>query len=152
MHIVGTHHIAITTGRFERLRAFYAETLGLPIVGGFPDHDIIFIQAGNTTIELIGEDGLSAPDADDRAQRRGWHHLAFEVDDVDAVFAGLIAHGVEPHSPPESFPPDAPTMRIAFLHDPDGNLLELIRPLTPDRSCVALAAESEHLPATPATA
>jgi hypothetical protein len=31
--------------------------------------------------------------------------------------------------PPEDFPPEAPTMRIAFFQDPDGNLLELIRPL-----------------------
>ena len=35
MRILGTHHVALTTTRFERLRAFYVESLGLPVVGGF---------------------------------------------------------------------------------------------------------------------
>ena len=126
MRILGTHHLALTTGQFERLRRFYVETLGLPVVGGFPGHKIVFVAAGSTTIELIGEDG---PDVGNRARRAGWHHLAWEVEDVDAAFAELAARGVSVHSPPESFPPEAPTMRIAFLRDPDGNLLELIQPL-----------------------
>ena len=129
MRILGTHHLAITTGRFERLRRFYVETLGLPVVGGFPGHDIVFVQAGTTTIEILGEEGPPVPDAEDRAARHGWHHLAWEVEDVDAAFAELVARGVAVHSAPESFPPEAPTMRIAFLRDPDGNLLELVQPL-----------------------
>jgi hypothetical protein len=36
---------------------------------------------------------------------------------------------VEGHSPPEDFAPDSPSLRIAFLRDPDGNLLELVQPL-----------------------
>ena len=129
MEILSTHHLALTTGRFELLRRFYVEQLGLPVVGGFPGHEIVFVQAGSTTIELIGEDVAPAPDADEPARRQGWHHLAFEVADVDAAFAELTARGVPVHSPPESFPPEAPTMRIAFLRDPDGNLLELVQPL-----------------------
>ena len=129
MRVLGTHHLALTTGRFELLRRFYVEQLGLPVVGGFPGYDIVFIRAGDTVIELIGEDGPPVPDADDRAGRRGWHHLALAVENVDAAFAELSARGVPVHSPPESFPPEAPTMRIAFLKDPDGNLLELIQPL-----------------------
>jgi len=129
MRILGTHHVALTTVRFERLRRFYVETLGLPVVGGFSGHDIVFIQAGTTKIELIGEKGPAASGPEDRASHRGWHHLAWEVEDVDAAFAELAARGVSVHSPPESFPPEAPTMRIAFLRDPDGNLLELLQPL-----------------------
>jgi catechol 2,3-dioxygenase-like lactoylglutathione lyase family enzyme len=129
MLILGTHHVAITTSRFELLREFYVEKLGLPVVDGFPDHDIVFVEAGSTTIELIGEDGPPVQDADDRARRHGWHHLAWEVEDVDDAFDELAARGVPIHSPPESFPETAPTMRIAFLRDPDGNLLELVQPL-----------------------
>ncbi|HZO30909.1 MAG TPA: VOC family protein [Chloroflexota bacterium] len=129
MQILSTHHLALTTGRFELLRRFYVEQLGLRVVGAFPGHEIVFVQAGSTTIELIGEDGPPVPDADDRARRHGWHHLAWEVEDVDAAFAELTARGVPIHSPPESFPEEAPTMRIAFLRDPDGNLLELVQPL-----------------------
>jgi glyoxylase I family protein len=125
MRILGTHHLAITTSRFERLRDFYVGTLGLPVVGGFPDHEIVFIGAGSTAIELIGEDGTAEPD---RARRQGWHHLAWEVEDVDAAFAELTAMGIPAHSAPEDFPAEAPSMRIAFLRDPDGNLLELVQP------------------------
>src|SRR5687768_15176558 len=109
MRILGTHHLALTTGRFELLRRFYVEQLGLPMVGGFPGHEIVFIQAGSTTIELIGEDDSPMPGADDRARRLGWHHLAWEVEDVDAACAELASLGVEVHSPPESFPPEAPS-------------------------------------------
>src|SRR5688572_23067393 len=129
MQILGTHHLALTTGRFELLRRFYVEQLGLPVVGGFPRQDIVFIQAGSTAIEIIGEDGPPAACPVDRARRDGWHHLAWEVADVDAAFAELVARGVPVHSSPESFPESSPTMRIAFLRDPDGNLLELVQPL-----------------------
>jgi catechol 2,3-dioxygenase-like lactoylglutathione lyase family enzyme len=129
MRILGTHHLALITGRFELLRRFYVETLGLPVVGGFPEHDIIFVGAGTTAIEIIGEDAPPGSNPGDRVARHGWHHLAFEVEDVDAAFAELTARGVPIHSPPESFPEAAPTMRIAFLRDPDGNLIELVQPL-----------------------
>ena len=53
MRIVGTHHVAILTPNLARLRAFYTERLALPVVGGFSGYNIIFIAAGNTTIELV---------------------------------------------------------------------------------------------------
>ncbi len=137
MRILGTHHLALTTTRFAQLRQFYVDTLRLPVVGGFPGHEIVFVEAGDTIVELIGEDASDratpvapgCPPAGDRARRAGWHHLAWEVDDVDTAFAELLDLGVTPHSPPESFPPDRPTMRIAFVADPDGNLIELVQPL-----------------------
>jgi catechol 2,3-dioxygenase-like lactoylglutathione lyase family enzyme len=124
MRIVGTHHVAISTPNFAQLREFYVETLGLPVVGGFLGHDILFIGAGSTPIELVGEEA-----AGDEVGRNGWNHLAWEVEDVDETYSELSARGVHFSVPPEDFPPEAPTMRIAFFQDPDGNLLELIRPL-----------------------
>jgi catechol 2,3-dioxygenase-like lactoylglutathione lyase family enzyme len=124
MRIVHTHHVAISTPNFDRLRQFYIETLGLPIVGGFAGHDILFIGAGSTTIELIGEDTPVVV-----VGRSGWHHLAWEVESVAESYAELSARGVSFHVPPEDFPPEAPSMRIAFFKDPDGNVLELVQPL-----------------------
>jgi catechol 2,3-dioxygenase-like lactoylglutathione lyase family enzyme len=51
------------------------------------------------------------------------------VEDIDASYAELSARGVPFHVPPEDFPDEAPTMRIAFFRDPDGNVLELVQPL-----------------------
>ena len=124
LQIVGTHHIALATRNFDRLRDFYTCTLGLPILGGFPGERIIFLGAGTVAIELI-EEGATSRQADPT----GWSHLALEVTDLDAAHATLTARGVPCHIPPESYPPTAPTVRIAFFRDPDGNEIELIQPL-----------------------
>ena len=124
MRILGTHHVAIYTSNFASLREFYVETLGLPVVGGFPGHRILFIAAGSTAIELT-EEGTPPNDPG----RGGWHHLAWEVEDVDDAYAKLSARGIRFHVPPEGFPAELPTMRIAFFTDPDGNVLELVQPL-----------------------
>jgi catechol 2,3-dioxygenase-like lactoylglutathione lyase family enzyme len=124
MHILSTHHVAISTSDLARLRAFYTETLGLPIVGGFPGQSIIFIGAGGMAIEIEEETGPAAG-----THRAGWNHLAWEVADVDAACAELSARGVPFPIAPQDFPPETPTMRVAFFEDPDGNLIELIQPL-----------------------
>jgi catechol 2,3-dioxygenase-like lactoylglutathione lyase family enzyme len=123
MRLISAHHIALYTPHFAQLREFYVETLGLPVRGEFPGYNILFLGAGDTTIELTEDEHtqLGVP--------RGWNHLAWEVKDLDEVYAELTSHGVSFQGPPEGFPPESPSMRIAFLTDPDGNILELIQPL-----------------------
>src|SRR5437660_10696518 len=62
--------------------AIHRDSPSLPVVGGFAGHDILFLDAGGTTIELDGEAAAA-----DGPRRGGWHHLAWEVPDVDAAFA-----------------------------------------------------------------
>ena len=124
MRITGLHHGAFVTADLARLRSFYVDQLGFRPIGGFADHSILFLAAGDLTIELEEEQGIDKP-----ARGRGWHHLALEVEDVDAAYAELTARGVPFQAPPTGFPADAPLLRIAFLTDPDGNLLELVQPL-----------------------
>lgn len=124
LHVLTTHHIALSTAHFDRLRAFYTETLGLPVLGGFPEQRILFLDAGTTAIELAEEMEVAAP-----ISARGWAHVALEVADVDAAYATLCACGVPFSVPPEDFPRDTPVMRIAFCTDPDGNVIELLQPL-----------------------
>lgn len=122
MRITSTHHVALVTPDFARLRAFYIETLGLPQVGAFPGRNIIFIEAGSTAIELIERQSGTPNEG-------SWAHLAFEVADIDATHAELAARGIPFHVAPKDFPDDAPSVRIAFFKDPDGNILELVQPL-----------------------
>ena len=130
MRILSTHHVALITRDFARLRSFYVETLGLAVVGAFAGYLIVFLAAGSTTIELIEEEWPgSVADGVDGADRAGWNHLALEVEDVDAAYAELAARGIPFTVAPEDFPPEAPALRIAFLRDPDGNLVELVQPL-----------------------
>lgn len=123
MQITGTHHVAVCTPNFETLRTFYVETLGLPVVGGFPGRNIIFIDTGSTTIELIERDEPL------QLNRQGFAHFAFQVEDLDAAYADLTAKGIVFHVLPKPFPEDRPSVRIAFFKDPDGNEFELVQPL-----------------------
>jgi catechol 2,3-dioxygenase-like lactoylglutathione lyase family enzyme len=123
MKIVGTHHIALKTTNFDAMRAFYGETLGLPLVGGFPGGNIVFFSLGDTTVELIRADGELAPPV------LGFHHLAIEVEDTDAAYAELKGLGIVFHVEPKFAPADAPQARLAFFKDPDGNELELFQPI-----------------------
>lgn len=124
MHIAGTHHVALVTRDLSRLRDFYTETLGLPLVGEFAGHDIVFLGLGETAIELIQQD-----DAEGRQGETGWGHLALQASDVDEAHAALTARGIAFHVAPMDFPPEAPAIRIAFFRDPDGNEIELAQPL-----------------------
>ena len=127
MQITGTHHVALFTRNFAGLRQFYADTLGLPVVGGFPGGKIIFFDAGSTTIELI--DRGDRPEEHAPANALGWAHFAFEVADVDAAYQELSAKGVPFTVLPKNAPDTSPSVRLAFFTDPDGNELELFQPL-----------------------
>ncbi len=122
MHIAHTHHIAIFTSNFTRVRDFYVDTLGLPMVGAFEGRNIVFVGVGSTAIEIVESAG-------ERADNGGWRHLALEVPDIDAAYQELTAKGIAFHETPRDFPPEAPRVRIAFFRDPDGNELELVQPL-----------------------
>jgi glyoxylase I family protein len=126
--IRGTHHIALLTPDLPRLQAFYTGTLGLPLVGAFHGHDIVFVGTGETAIELIQQEGAAT--AQDVS---GWAHFALEVADVDATHAALLDQGIVFHVAPMDFPPEAPTLRIAFFRDPDGNEIELAQRLGAER-------------------
>jgi glyoxylase I family protein len=123
MRIRGTHHIALRTSNFATMRHFYSTILGMAYLGGFAGKNIIFLDAGTTTVELIEAEGPAAP------ATQGWHHLALEVDDTDAAYAELHAQGVPFHIEPRSVPPEAPAVRLAFFTDPDGNQVELFQPI-----------------------
>jgi catechol 2,3-dioxygenase-like lactoylglutathione lyase family enzyme len=124
MRFTHTHHMALFTTDLARLLTFYEDVLGCPRCGAFPGLNIVFVNVGSTAIEIVEIAGPAGEPA-----TGGWAHLALEVPDVDAACAELSALGVSFHVPPKDFPDDAPSVRIAFFRDPDGNVLELVQPL-----------------------
>jgi glyoxylase I family protein len=54
----------------------------------------------------------------------GLGHVAFDVVGVDAAFDRLLALGATPVMPPQPSP--EPGVRVAFVADPEGNLVELL--------------------------
>ena len=118
------HHIAIYTRDLARLEAFYTQTLGFAVARRWEAAGIVFVDAGGLWIELTRQD---APD--DGTQPRaldqgvGLNHVALQVDRVDRSFQQLVERGVRVLAAPA----DYEDVRVAFLADPDGNVLELIQ-------------------------
>ena len=79
-------------------------------------------------VELLSRAGSSvgAKPADPAAAaaRHGYGHIAFEVGDVDAEFDRVVAAGARPVMAPRPAP--EPGARMAFVADPEGNLIELL--------------------------
>ena len=58
------------------------------------------------------------------ALREGYGHIAFDVTDLDAAYDRALARGAGPVMPPGPSP--EPGVRMAFVADPEGNLIELL--------------------------
>ena len=119
MKLKATHHIGLRTPNFAVLEKFYTKTLGFPVTKRWDDVQIVFIDIGSTTIELIGRDDATA----ETKPTGGIDHLALHVENVDEAFAELLAKGVRIRSEPKDFK----DVRVAFFFDPDGNVLELVQ-------------------------
>jgi catechol 2,3-dioxygenase-like lactoylglutathione lyase family enzyme len=132
------HHAGISVPDLDRALAWYCAALGLrpghqfevpplKLRGGFALGD------GDTGVELIELAGSvpGAPKLDPPSANaiHGFNHVCFHVADLDVSYARLLAHGAgavwDPRDSPE------PGMRMAFVTDPDGNLIELVAPVAP---------------------
>lgn len=85
-----------------------------------------FFQIGESKIELLEASSPESPIAKFLEKRgAGFHHVAFEVDDIDAEIKRLSIEGFQLiHASPKN---GADNKRIAFLHpkSSDGLLVEL---------------------------
>ena len=118
------HHAAIIVSDYQRSKAFYTETLGLPILRENFRADRgdwkLDLQFGDGELEIFAIPG--APPRPSYPEAQGLRHLAFRVDDVEAAVRELEARGV----PCEPIRRDPYTGgRMTFFHDPDGLPLEL---------------------------
>jgi len=118
----GIHHIALHTQNLALMEQFYTETLGFPLVKRWEEVNIVFVDLGNTLLELIGS--TAAPMRN--SPPGGIDHLALRVESVDAGYQALVEKGVRIQSAPEEFK----DVRICFFYDPDGNSIELFEAKT----------------------
>jgi lactoylglutathione lyase len=59
------------------------------------------------------------------ALRTGYGHVAFDVTDLDGAWDRAVARGARPVMPPGPSP--EPGVRMAFVADLEGNLIELLQ-------------------------
>lgn len=123
------HHSGLPVADLERAIAWYRGVLGLEhtTTARVPDGvEIAFVvDETGAGVELFA---LETPDAEAwegpiAALRERHGHVAFGVRDLDEVFARALAAGGRPVWNPRPSP--KPGQRIAFVTDPDGNLVEL---------------------------
>ncbi len=110
--------IAIPVGDIDRAVAFYQGTLGMRLLFRAPPGLAFFDCAG---VRLM----LDAP-AGALADRRS-SVLYYKVDDLEEAYATLVERGVKFETPPHRIAklPDH-ELWMAFLRDPDANLLALM--------------------------
>lgn len=120
--VAGVSELVLEVSDLERSERFYADHLGLPVVERWPHRDAIWVLAGMTRI------GLWRPQVGLEGSRGGEHvHFAMQIGDshFDGCVAALRAHGHE--VPVHDFGPlaeGATSSRSAYVHDPDGHLVE----------------------------
>jgi len=126
------NHVAIAVPDLMVASAVYRETLGAAVTTPqmLPEHGVtvVFIELGNTKVELLEPLGESSPIAAFLAKNPagGLHHVCYEVDDIIAARDRLKASGArvlgdgEPKIGAHGKP-------VLFLHPKDfqGTLVEL---------------------------
>jgi methylmalonyl-CoA epimerase len=122
-------HLGIAVKDLEESREFYRRVFRLessdPIIGGDGTIQVSMVPVGEVLIELlqpIGDQGVMAKFLEKRGE--GFHHICYEVDDIQAEIASIKEAGVEVLGEPK---PGAEGLS-AFLHprDTHGLLVELV--------------------------
>jgi len=143
--ILSTNHTSFTVSSLDRSIGFFRDVLGFTLLHrgprdpGFSERvvgvpgaklEIAFLQAPGHRIELIQ---YLAPAGRKRLESRpcdtGFAHVAFDVDDIDAVLAAAAKHDVKPLGAPQML--DAGPNKggkVAYTRDPDGITVEFIQP------------------------
>ncbi len=124
------NHVAIVVEDLDAALGFWRDALGLPLQKSEANPgesvDIAFLPVGDSEIELLqptdAESGIGKYLA---KKGQGMHHLCVEVEDIEAVIAQLVAHGVEMINAEPRVRPEG--TRYAFVHPKSagGVLVEL---------------------------
>lgn len=120
-------HVGILAEDLDRSIQFYTELLGLKLVERVRLNEkaelafLSFPGQEDVQVELIGRDPAGMP------QEGLVNHLAFTVDDIEAVIGKLRSHGVDIS---DEWPRTILDGRkIAFFDGPSGEKLELFQPV-----------------------
>lgn len=136
--IVGLHHVAIGVNDFDKALTFYTEALGFEEVqqSEFSNDEtaeraigldgikakMAMLKAPNAFVELWQYSQPEPRDLRSRPCDYGYPHFALQVDDIQAEYDRLSAHGMEFVGDVVHFGEDASAI---YGRDPCGNIIEL---------------------------
>ncbi|MFI9828837.1 VOC family protein [Streptomyces sp. NPDC051913] len=126
-------HVGVNVRDLDAQTAWYKSAFGLKPVFEFHLEGpglsgVVLEHPHGWRLELLARPdsrpGLKAPDPITAVLTEGYGHFAVTTPELDPVHAALVAHGageaVAPGPSPE------PGVRMAWVTDPEGNLIELI--------------------------
>jgi catechol 2,3-dioxygenase-like lactoylglutathione lyase family enzyme len=126
-------HVGLNVADLDVMTAWYAATLGLEREFEFAldrvdFRGVMLRSPSGYRIELLHRPasvpGLQAANPVEAALTRGFGHVAFDVPDVDSAYDALLAAGAGDRMSPRPSP--EPGVRMAYVADPEGNLIELL--------------------------
>jgi tRNA(Arg) A34 adenosine deaminase TadA/catechol 2,3-dioxygenase-like lactoylglutathione lyase family enzyme len=122
---------AVTVDEYDRVLAFYRDTLGLPVIEAWEDGDArgAILDAGRATLELLSEAQAELIDGVEVGRRvAGPVRLALEVADSEKTARRLVEGGAEQLADPVLTPWNDLNVR---LRAPGGMQLTLFTPSKP---------------------
>ena len=128
-------HVGLNVADLDAAIAWYEQVLGLRperqfAVAGTGLRGAMLVHSAGYRLELIERSGsvpgVQASGPGEAALTRGFGHIAFQVADLDGIYAAMLAAGASARVPPTDAP--RPGARMAWVADPEGNLIELITP------------------------
>lgn len=132
-------HYGVVIGDMDASLAFYRDTLGMELLDRFEQEsdafnravgvedahvELAFLDASGYVVELIDYHRPSGDDANAGVENNdiGAAHFCLAVDDADAAYERL-REDVSFLSAPQELENG---VKLAFVEDPDGNLVELL--------------------------
>ena len=126
-------HVGLTVADLGDMTAWWCEALALEVELEFALDAVDFrgamlLSPDGWRLELLhrvgNTAGLQAADPVEAALTRGYGHVALDVADVDTAYDALLAAGATDRMSPRPSP--EPGIRMAYVADPEGNLIELL--------------------------
>ncbi len=125
-------HVGLTVADLDSMTGWYADAFGLATEFEFALDQFAFrgvmLRGDGYRLELLAREGsvpgLQAQNPVEAALTRGFGHVAFDVPDVDASYDRLLSLGATDRMSPRPSP--EPGVRMAYVADPEGNLVELL--------------------------
>lgn len=138
-------HVGLSVADLDAQAEWYSRALGLeqrePGAIAAVGLRVVFLvhPEHEWAIELLNRPGSQHPPlartAPEHILTQGYGHLCLRVDDVDVLYDRVIAAGAAPIQPPGASPVSG--VRMAFVADPEGNLIEMLDRPGPPGSVVA---------------
>lgn len=126
-------HAGTSVEDLDRSTSFYVDVFGFSVEERFviPNTDVrgaVLLHPGGARIELFHRPASRPRPIGhpiESTSEQGWFQTAFRVTDVPDVFGRVVAAGASAVKEPFVAPDGRST--VAFIGDPDGNLIELIQ-------------------------